>query len=59
MINTFKIVLLTMLLLGNLFLLCVSAYYWKSGKNKASKVGFAYMTVLTLANMFVVGGVIL
>lgn len=59
MINTLKIILLTILLLGNLFLFGVSVYYWRASKGKASKTGFAYMTILELANMIVIGGVVL
>lgn len=57
MINTLKIMGLTVLTLGNLFLLGASMYYWKNSKEKASKTGFGFMTLLTISNMFLeIGG---
>ena len=59
MINTIKIILLTILLLGNLFLLAISAYYWKTNKEKTAKIGFSFLTLLEIANIVVIGGALL
>ena len=59
MINTLKIVLLTILLLGNLFLMGVSTYFWKSNKSKANRTGFAFISILEIANIIVIGGALL
>lgn len=56
MINTLRIALLTILTLANLFLLAVSAYHWKTNKEKTAKIGFAFMAVLEIANIIVTGG---
>ena len=56
MINTLKIVLLTILLFGNLFLVSVSAYYWKTNKEKTARIGFSFLTLLEIANIVVIGG---
>ena len=59
MINTLKIVLLTMLLFANLFLLAIAAYYWKTNKEKTAKIGLSFLTLLEIANIIVVGGALL
>ncbi len=60
MINTLKIMGLTVLTLGNLFLLGVSMYYWKNSQGKASKTGFGFMTLLTISNILSeIGGMFL
>lgn len=57
MINTLRIVLLTVLTFGNLFLLGVSVHYWKTNKSTTSRVGFAYLALLTISNMIAtIGG---
>lgn len=59
MIETLKIMGLTVLTLGNLFLLGVSMYYWKNSQGKASKIGFGFMTLLTISNILSsVGGIL-
>lgn len=51
---------LTILTLGNLFLLGASMYYWKNSKEKSSKTGFGFMTLLTISNILsIVGGMFL
>ena len=59
MINTLKIVLLAMLLFANLFLLAVSAYHWKTNKEKTARIGFSFLTLLEIANIVVIGGALL
>lgn len=59
MINVLKISGLTVLTLGNLFLLGVSMYYWKNSQGKASKMGFGFMILLTISNILsAVGGIL-
>ena len=59
MINTLKIILLTILLLGNLFVMGVSIYFWKSNKSKANRTGLAFISILEIANIIVIGGALL
>ncbi|MDE7430657.1 MAG: hypothetical protein K2N34_01880 [Lachnospiraceae bacterium] len=56
MINTIKIILMTALLFGNLFLVSVSAYYWKTNKEKTARIGFSFLTLLEIANIITIGG---
>lgn len=47
-------ILLTILLIANLFLLGVLIYFSKNKKDTASKVGFGFMEIVTFANMLVI-----
>ena len=59
MINTLKIVLLTILLLGNLFVMGVSIYFWRSNKSTANRTGFTFISLLEIANIIAIGGALL
>lgn len=57
MINTIKIMGLTLLTLGNLILFGASVYFWKSSKSTANRTSGAFMTALSALNAIVaVGG---
>lgn len=58
MFSILKTVLLSVLLLGNLFLAGVSVHYWRTSKEAVSKTGFSFMAILEIANIVVVGGAI-
>lgn len=60
MINTLKIMGLTVLTLGNLIVLGTAVYYWKTGKDTTSKAGGVIMAVLSALNTITaVGGMFL
>lgn len=53
-------VLLTVLILANLFLLSALAYSGRSAKDRATRFGFSFMAaVLILDTFFSIGGVVL
>lgn len=59
MINTLKIMGLTVLTLGNLIVLGTAVYYWKT-KDTTSKTGGVIMAVLSALNTITaVGGMFL
>ncbi|WP_305292021.1 hypothetical protein [Lactobacillus taiwanensis] len=60
MIETLKIMGLTVLTLGNLIMLGVAVYYWKTSKDTTSKAGGVIMVVLSALNTITaVGGMFL
>ncbi len=60
MINTWIIVLLTLLCMANVLLIGALAYSSKRQKDTATKIGFGFMTwTLILDMLFAVGGVAL
>ncbi len=59
MINTLKIMGLTVLTLGNLIVLGVAVYYWKTSKDTTSKAGGVIMAALSALNTITaVGGIL-
>lgn len=50
MINTLKIMGLTVLTLGNLIVLGAAIYHWKTSKDATSKTGGVIMAVLSVLN---------
>ena len=56
MINVLSIILLTILLLANLFLFLLIAWFSVRKNDTASKIGFGFMEIVFLANMLVVVG---
>lgn len=59
MIETLKIMGLTVLALGNLIMLGVAVYYWKTSKDTTSKAGGVIMAALSALNTITaVGGIL-
>ena len=52
--SLFMQVLLTILMAANVFLFCVLICFSKNKKDTASRVGFGFMELVTLANIAVV-----
>lgn len=50
------IVWVTILVLANIFMFCITLFFGKEKKDKASKVGFTFMCTLAVANILTVGG---
>ena len=60
MINTLKVVLITILTLMNLLLLAAMIYSAKSAKDNVSKFGFGFSTAVIILDMaFMIGGALL
>lgn len=60
MIETLKIMGLTVLTLGNLIVLGTAVYYWKTSKDTTNKTGGVIMAVLSVFNAITaVGGMFL
>lgn len=56
MINVLSIILLTILLLANLFLFLLIVWFSVRKNDTASKIGFGFMEIVFLANMLVIVG---
>lgn len=60
MISTWIIVLLTLLCVANVFLLGILAYSSKGKTDKATKIGFTFMEVVLVLDMFfTIAGVVI